>query len=86
MEPARGRRQFNADGRRWTAERISVRGRAMLPGTDLGAPRIPGLQFRAEDGEIRFLGLEYPALPTERSFAELSDDELRALLNRAQCQ
>jgi hypothetical protein len=44
-----------------------------------------GIRFRAvDDGELRFLQLDYPELPRRNELGTLSEERLRSLLARAQ--
>jgi hypothetical protein len=84
VSDVRPRREFFADGQFWTAELESgVAGGNMTPGELLEMPPVPGIHFRATDGEVRFLQLEYPELPTRRAFPDIEVDALRTFLQRA---
>ena len=84
MSDDRPRREFFADGQFWTAELESGwRAAHVQPGELREPPPLSGLHFRATDGEVRFLALDYPDLPTRDAFPGLDVAALRAFLQRA---
>lgn len=46
-------------------------------------PPQAGVRFESADGEVRFIHLEPPELPSEDGFALLSEQQLISLLEKA---
>lgn len=82
------RRQFTDAGVHWEARRQApVKVVTSPKGVYPGRPHEPGISFRSDAGDHRFLKMAYPDdLPSQDEFENMGEAELVDLLARASLQ
>ncbi len=85
--PELSEKEFKHAGTTWIATRESgVWAGHHSPGVQLPMPPLAGVRFKSAQGEVRFVHLEPPELPSEDGFARLSDRQLIVLFEKARPQ